>query len=111
VPGPAIATGAGGLSPAAPATAPGEPAPPADDDTAKITSPMVGTFYTAANPDADPFVRPGTRVGPDDVVCVVEAMKVFNEIKAETAGVIDKVLVANGQAIEFGQPLFTVRPE
>lgn len=75
-----------------------------------ITSPMVGTFYAAANPDAEPFVTPGDAVQADTVVCIIEAMKVFNEVKAEVAGTIQKVLVENGQAVEFGQPLFTVKP-
>ena len=76
----------------------------------KIASPMVGTFYAAASPDAAPFVTAGSVVGPDTVVCLVEAMKIFNEIKAECSGTVEKVLVNNGDAIEFGQPLFLVRP-
>jgi len=86
--------------------------PAVDEETGlKITSPMVGTFYSAASPDADPFVRVGSRVGPDSVVCVIEAMKVFNEIKAECSGTVIKVLVNNGQAVEFGQPLFLIKPD
>ncbi len=97
---------------AAPAPTPAADAgPAADEGLVEIVSPMVGTFYTAANPDSEPFVRPGSRVGPDDVVCIIEAMKVFNEIKAETAGTIEKVLVTNGQAVEFGQAMFLVKPE
>ncbi len=76
----------------------------------RIDSPMVGTFYTAANPDSPPFVAVGATVGPDSTVCIIEAMKIFNEIKAETSGTIEKVLVGNGESIEFGQPLFIVRP-
>ncbi len=76
----------------------------------KIESPMVGTFYSAPNPDSEPFVTVGTTVGPDAVVCLVEAMKIFNEIKAECAGTIEKVLVSNSESIEFGQALFLVRP-
>lgn len=105
-------------APAAPAPSPhaeaqaaaGEAAP---DDRAglhEIVSPMVGTFYAAPSPDADPFVRVGASVDGETVVCVIEAMKVFNEIKAEVNGTIEKVLVANGEAVEFGQPLFLVRP-
>lgn len=75
-----------------------------------IESPMVGTFYTAANPDSPPFVTVGASVGPDTTVCLIEAMKVFNEIKAEVSGVIDRVLVENGKPVEFGQKLFLVRP-
>ena len=77
---------------------------------AEIPSPMVGTFYFAPSPDAPPFVKVGSAVGPDTVVCIIEAMKVFNEIKADVSGTIERVLVKNEQAIEFGQPLFLVRP-
>lgn len=77
--------------------------------TVEITSPMVGTFYNSPSPDADPFVRNGTKVESETVVCIIEAMKVFNEIKAEVTGTVEKVLVENGQAVEFGQPLFLVR--
>lgn len=73
-----------------------------------ITSPMVGTFYAAANPDAPPFVKVGDQVGPDTVVCIIEAMKVFNEIPAECSGKITAVLVENGAAVEYGQKLFRV---
>ena len=75
-----------------------------------MSSPMVGTFYSAATPDAAPFVKAGDSVGEDTVVCLVEAMKIFNEIKAECSGTIHKVLVSNGDAIEFGQDLFLVKP-
>jgi acetyl-CoA carboxylase biotin carboxyl carrier protein len=78
-------------------------------DVAAIRSPMVGTFYAAPSPDAKPFVSAGDVVEPDSVVCIIEAMKVFNEIKAETAGVIDKVLVDNGHAVEFDEPLFQIK--
>ncbi|MEI7658729.1 MAG: acetyl-CoA carboxylase biotin carboxyl carrier protein [Phycisphaerae bacterium] len=74
-----------------------------------IESPMVGTFYASPNPDAGPFVKVGQQVSPDTVVCIIEAMKVFNEIKAEKAGVLESMLVKNGQAVEFGQKLFTLR--
>jgi acetyl-CoA carboxylase biotin carboxyl carrier protein len=73
-----------------------------------IISPMVGTFYTASSPDSPPFVKVGDQVGPDTVVCIVEAMKVFNEIPAECSGKIAAVLVENGAAVEFGQKLFRV---
>ncbi|MFO8013469.1 MAG: acetyl-CoA carboxylase biotin carboxyl carrier protein [Phycisphaerae bacterium] len=89
---------------------PGE-AEPAGEDLPTITSPMVGTFYEASSPDADPFVQVGDHVTEDTVVCIIEAMKVFNEIRAETSGTIEKVLVANAEAVEFGQPLFVVRPD
>jgi acetyl-CoA carboxylase biotin carboxyl carrier protein len=77
----------------------------------EIKSPMVGTFYASSSPDAEPLAKVGSSVGPDTVVCIIEAMKVFNEIKAETSGRIEKVLVTSGQAVEFGQPLFLVRGE
>ena len=81
-----------------------------DDGPKTIDSPMVGTFYTASDPDLPPFVKVGDTVGPDTVVCIIEAMKVFNEIKAEVSGVVEKVMVSNQEAIEFGQPLFAIRP-
>lgn len=96
-----------------PAHAPGNngPAPAGVDAAAPaIASPMVGTLYLSPNPDSKPFISVGAPVSPDTVVCLIEAMKVFNEIKAERAGVIDRVLVANGSAVEFGQKLFLVRP-
>jgi acetyl-CoA carboxylase biotin carboxyl carrier protein len=85
-------------------------APPAEDaDLAVIKSPMVGTFYAAANPESPAFVKVGDHVGPETVVCIIEAMKVFNEIPAEVAGQIAAVLVENGAPVEFGQPLFKVQ--
>jgi acetyl-CoA carboxylase biotin carboxyl carrier protein len=74
-----------------------------------ITSPIVGTFYHASSPTAEPFVKVGSRVEQDTVVCIVEAMKLMNEILAETAGTVEKVYVENGQPVEFGQPLFGIR--
>ncbi len=82
---------------------------PKDTALIEIESPMVGTFYAKPNPDAAPFVSVGTRVTPDTVVCLIEAMKIFNEIKAECAGTIERVLVDSGDPVEFGQPLFQVR--
>ena len=79
------------------------------DDTEEFLSPMVGTFYRSAAPDADPFVSEGDTIGPDTVVCLIEAMKVMNEIKAEIAGEIAKILVENGESVEYGQPLMIVR--
>ncbi|MFO0873302.1 MAG: acetyl-CoA carboxylase biotin carboxyl carrier protein [Phycisphaerales bacterium] len=81
-----------------------------DEDLVAIESPMVGTFYVGAGPDKPPFVKPGASVGPETVVCLIEAMKVFNEIKAEVAGTIERVLVKNGEPVEFGQKLMLVRP-
>ena len=76
----------------------------------EIVSPMVGTFYMAASPESAPFVTVGQEVTEDTVVCIIEAMKVMNEIKAEVRGIITQVLVENGKPVEFGQPLFKVRP-
>lgn len=105
---------------AAPAPAPAAPAPaaapasePSPADTSnleQITSPMVGTFYSAAKPESPAFANVGDTVTADTTVCIVEAMKIFNEIKAEQSGVIEKVLVSNGDSVEFGQALFLVRP-
>ena len=79
-----------------------------DSNLAVIKSPIVGTFYEASGPDAAPFVKVGDHVGPESTVCIVEAMKVFNEIPAEISGKVVAVLVANGDPVEFGQPLFKV---
>jgi acetyl-CoA carboxylase biotin carboxyl carrier protein len=75
-----------------------------------IKSPMIGTFYRSPSPEAAAYVEAGTEVGSDSVVCIIEAMKVMNEIKAEVKGVITQILVENGKPVEFGQPLFKVRP-
>ena len=90
------------------AAAPAVPAASADDSLTPIPSPLVGTFYRAGSPDADPFVAVGSRVNKDTVVCIIEAMKVMNEIKAETSGVIKKILVENATAVQFGQPMFLI---
>jgi len=74
-----------------------------------IKSPMVGTFYTAASPDSPAFVKVGQKVNQDSVVCIIEAMKVMNEIQAEMSGTITECLVENGDAIEYGQPLFKIK--
>ena len=76
-----------------------------------IKSPLVGTFYSAPSPDSDPYVQVGSEVNPDTVVYIVEAMKVMNEIKAEVSGTIAKIMVANGQAVEYGQVLFKVKSQ
>ncbi len=83
----------------------------AEAPAASINSPMVGTFYTASSPEADAYVKVGDHVAEDTVVCIIEAMKVFNEIRAEMSGSIEKILAKNTQAVEFGQPLFAVRPD
>jgi len=91
--------------PAATATAPA-----AADSELEIKSPMIGTFYRAPSPEAAPYVEVGTEVNADTVVCIIEAMKVMNEIKAEAKGVITQVLIENAKPVEFGQPLFKLRP-
>ena len=85
------------------------PAPQPSTDV-EIKSPMIGTFYRAPSPEAGHYVEIGTEVGPETVVCIIEAMKVMNEIKAEAKGVITQVLVENAKPVEFGQPLFKIRP-
>ena len=87
-----------------------EPAPGGGSSTPTIVSPMVGTFYLSPSPDSPPYVSVGQEVQEDTVVCIIEAMKVMNEIKAETRGVIVEVLAQNGKPVEFGKPLFAVRP-
>jgi len=99
---------------AAAGAAPAPPTAAAAEETEglhTIKAPMVGTFYRAPAPDADPYTQVGARVGPETVVCILEAMKVMNEIKAECAGEIVKVFVQNGEAVEYDQPLFLVKPD
>lgn len=90
--------------------APAAPMPAAATGEVEIKSPMIGTFYRAPSPEAANYVDVGTEVGPDTVVCIIEAMKVMNEIKAEAKGVITQVMVENAKPVEFGQPLFKIRP-
>jgi acetyl-CoA carboxylase biotin carboxyl carrier protein len=91
------------------APAPVALAPAAVSAGKEIPSPMVGTFYSAASPEAPPFVSIGQQVSPDTTICIIEAMKVMNEIKAETSGVIVEVLAENGKPVQFGQALFRIR--
>ena len=98
---------ASAAAPAAPAVA---PAAADDGKTVEIKSPIVGTFYRSPAPDAPPFVGVGSHIDAETVVCIVEAMKVMNEIKAEVKGVITQMLVENAKPVEFGQPLFKIRP-
>ena len=95
--------------PAAPAPAPSAPAKPDGPLLKDVVSPMVGTFYRAASPETAPFADVGKTVTEDSVVCIIEAMKVMNEIKAETSGVIAEVVAENGKPVQFGQVLFRVR--
>ncbi len=83
----------------------------ADDGLIEITSPTVGTYYGAPQPGDPPFVKVGDRVSPEKVVCIVEAMKVFNQIPAEVSGTVRQILVEEGDAVEFGQALFRVKPD
>ena len=90
------------------------PAPEVSDSSVgvhEVTSPLVGSFYRAPSPEAEPFVRDGDRVESDTVLCVIEAMKVMNEIRAGVAGVVKEILVKNAEAVEFGQPLFRIDVE
>jgi acetyl-CoA carboxylase biotin carboxyl carrier protein len=83
---------------------------PVASNEIEIKSPMVGTFYRAPSPEAANYLEIGAEVGPDTVVCIIEAMKVMNEIKAEVRGIVTQVLVENAKPVEFGQPLFKIRP-
>ncbi|MDR4936359.1 acetyl-CoA carboxylase biotin carboxyl carrier protein [Rossellomorea marisflavi] len=103
-------------APAAAAPAPKQEAPaaeaPADQSNLHtITSPMVGTFYQSSSPESGAYVKLGSKVDENSVVCIVEAMKLFNEIEAEVKGEIAEILVKDGQLVEYGQPLFLVKPE
>ena len=107
---PMVAAPVAAAAPAPVAAAPG----PAADNTAgttTINAPMVGTFYAKANPESPPFVKVGDRVSADTIVCIVEAMKVFNEIPAECSGTIVEVLVSDQQAVDFGKPMFRIQPD
>ncbi|RNB75149.1 acetyl-CoA carboxylase biotin carboxyl carrier protein [Brevibacillus panacihumi] len=112
-PAPAAPVAAPVAAPAAAEAPKAAPAAPAADDANlhKIVSPMVGTFYSAPEPGKPAYVKAGDKVSANKVVCIVEAMKLFNEIEAEVNGEIVKVLVEDGQLVEYGQPLFLVKPE
>jgi acetyl-CoA carboxylase biotin carboxyl carrier protein len=105
-----VAAPAPAALPAAPAAAPAAAAPTAAPSNLKeITSPMVGTFYASSSPDSPAYVSVGQTITPDTVVCIVEAMKVMNEIKAEVSGVIAEIVAENGKPVQFGQALFRVK--
>jgi acetyl-CoA carboxylase biotin carboxyl carrier protein len=106
MPSPMVAAAA----PVATATTAPAAAPAADANLLEIKSPMIGTFYRAPSPESAEYVEVGSEVGPDTVVCLIEAMKVMNEIKAECKGVVTQILVDNAKPVEFGQPLFKIRP-
>lgn len=94
---------------ATPATGEAVPAPVEEKGISIIKSPMVGTFYSASSPESPAFVKVGDKVSNESVVCIIEAMKVMNEIQAEMSGVITELLVENGEAVEYGQPLFKIK--
>ena len=100
------------VAPRAAEPAPALAAEPKADDSrhAVVTSPMVGTFYRASGPESAPFIKVGDSIGPESTVCIIEAMKVFNEIPAGVSGQVVAILVENGAPIEFGQPLVKVDP-
>jgi acetyl-CoA carboxylase biotin carboxyl carrier protein len=97
-------------SAAPPASAPPTPKAAAEEELHTVKSPIVGTFYEAPGPGALPFVKPGDQVAAGQVLCIIEAMKLMNEIEADASGEVVKVLVNNGQPVEYGQPLFAIRP-
>ncbi len=97
--------------PTAPAPVAGEEAVDSvDNGTVEIVSPMVGTFYRSGSPEAEPFISVGESVDDETVVCIIEAMKVMNTIKAEMTGEVVAILVEDGEAVEYGQPLFAIKP-
>ena len=100
----------GGYAPPVPLLTQSSPAPGSTSADLEIRSPMIGTFYRAPSPEAGHYIEVGMEVNPDTVVCIIEAMKVMNEIKAEAKGIISQVLVENAKPVEFGQPLFKLRP-
>ena len=104
------AISAGSAAPAASAPAPAGGTGMSGSGEQEIKSPMIGTFYRSPSPESGPYVEVGTEVNPDTVVCIIEAMKVMNEIKAEAKGIITQCLVENAKPVEFGQPLFKIRP-
>jgi acetyl-CoA carboxylase biotin carboxyl carrier protein len=108
---PQIVAPAAAAPASAPAAAPAAPAASPAANTNQIVSPMVGTFYRSPSPDSAPYIEVGQEVNDETVVCIIEAMKVMNEIKAEVSGIIVEVLAVNGKPVDFGKPLFSVRPK
>ena len=96
--------------PAAAATSAAAATPAEDPNTVSVNSPFVGTFYRSPNPESPPFVKVGDTVKKGQTVCIIEAMKLMNELEAEADGVVDAILVENGSAVEHGQPLLKIRP-
>ena len=108
-----LASPAPAAIPAVPVPVPAAPAPeaapaPAAKPTVTVDSPLVGTFYRSSGPDARAFVQVGDKVSPETVVCIIEAMKVMNEVKAEKSGIVKEILIDNGQPVEYGQPMFVL---
>jgi acetyl-CoA carboxylase biotin carboxyl carrier protein len=94
----------------APAAAPAAPPPPEKSNLVEIKSPMVGTYYRSPEPGAEPYVKTGTRVAPGQTLCIIEAMKIMNELESEVSGTIREILIEDSQPVEFGQVLFRVEP-
>ena len=111
-PAPAITTYAAAepVAAAVPAAAPAAEQEESASEEHQVTSPMVGTFYSAPSPDADPFVSVGQKVQKGETLCIIEAMKMMNEIEAEYSGVVDSILVENATPVEYGQPIFVITP-
>ena len=112
---PVVIAPGGPVSPALPQNLPTSQLPPQqpqeDENAFVIVSPMVGTFYAASSPDSPPYVTIGQNVEPNDIVCIIEAMKVMNEIPADVSGSIVEILVSNAEPVEYGQPLFRVKKD
>jgi acetyl-CoA carboxylase biotin carboxyl carrier protein len=106
-----VTSASGTVPPVAPPAGPVEPSAPAPEELHMVRSPIVGTYYEAPSPGSPPFVKPGDTVEKDQVLCIVEAMKLMNEIEADVSGEIVKCLVKNGQPIEYNQELFAIRPK
>jgi len=100
-----------GVTPAAGAAGQAQTPEAKQENLVEIKSPLVGTFYAQPSPDSEPYIEVGSRVDPQSVVCIIEAMKVMNEIKAEVSGTIVEVVAVSGEAVEYGQVLFRVRPD
>ena len=110
IPGPTYEESGNGNVAASQSIAPAAQPPPLASGDVEIKSPMIGTFYRAPSPESGNYVEIGSEVNPDSVVCIIEAMKVMNEIKAEVRGIITSILIDNAKPVEFGQPIFKIKP-
>jgi len=108
---PAVVQPAPAVAPVASVPAAVTPAKPEYDEASLVKSPMVGTYYSAPSPDADMFIHVGDKVSKGDTLCIIEAMKMMNEIEAEYNGVVEAILVSNASPLEYGQPLFVIAPQ